>query len=225
MKRLVLSGAVALLLAACSSGTEEAPLQAQVFANTRDLIRQRVAPSDTGLPPVTRAQLDALSAPALEVTAEKRAVAAYLQVNGERDEGAAGQITVWRTGDNATLTLRNGVLVGTRGLGGDILSAQVQVAGARPGPARGGAHVLLLRGGDAAARRMPLVCDLADLGPETIEIVQRRYPTRHLQQHCSGPGGTVSNDYWIEERAGVVRQSRQWAGPELGYLRIRQLAP
>lgn len=223
--RVLASLALAVLLAACSSGTEEAPLQVQVFSNTRDLIRQRISPAETGLPPVTRAQLDALDGPALEVTLETRGAAAYLYVNAERDEGAAGQVTVWRTGDNSTLALRNGVLVATRGLGGDILSSEIRVSGGQPGPSGGGAHVMLIRGGDEEALRLVLVCDLEDLGAETVEIVERRYPTRHLRQSCSGSGGEVVNDYWVEERAGVVRQSRQWAGPHLGYLRLRQLAP
>ncbi|WP_245706623.1 YjbF family lipoprotein [Ruegeria marina] len=223
MKRLASFGLL-LLLAACSSGTEEAPLQVQVLNNTAGLIRQRLGPPDAGLPPVTRAQLDALEGAALEVTVEARDAAAYLYVNAERDDGAAGQVTVWRTGDNSTIALRNGVLVATRGLGGDVLSSEVRVGGG-PGPSGGGAHVMLIRGGDEEAQRMALVCELADLGTETIEIVERRYPTRHLQQTCSGSGGEAINDYWVDERAGLVRQSRQWAGPYLGYLRLRQLAP
>jgi hypothetical protein len=73
--------------------------------------------------------------------------------------------------------------------------------------------------------RLSLACSLHDLGPAPIEIVEVAHPTRHLQERCEGGGGTVVNDYWVDSRPGrnQVWQSRQWAGPETGYVQIRQL--
>ena len=113
------------------------------------------------------------------------------------------------------------MLIATRGLGGDVISTEVQVAGDSPGPARGGARVLHVQALDNQAVPVRLSCTLADLGPETLTIVERRHATRHLRETCSGENGTVVNDYWTE--GGLVRQSRQWAGPFIGYLKTRQL--
>jgi len=71
--------------------------------------------------------------------------------------------------------------------------------------------------------RLSLSCDLQDLGMETIVIVERSHHTRHLQERCEGGGGGVVNDYWVDPNRPVVWQSRQWAGPNVGYLRLRRL--
>ncbi len=121
------------------------------------------------------------------------------------------------------------MLIATRGLGGDILSSNVQLAGDAPGPARGGDKILDIRALDNKAVRLALTCDLADLGPETIVIVEQRHATRRLRETCrggvaaGGGPGQVVNDYWVDASAGLVWQSRQWAGPETGYLRLRRL--
>nr|WP_260108846.1 YjbF family lipoprotein [Phaeobacter inhibens] len=72
-----------------------------------------------------------------------------------------------------------------------------------------------------------MLCSRRDLGAGPIEIVELRYPTRHIEERCRpsqpGRGGEIINDYWVDSRSGRVWQSRQWAGPNVGYLRIRQL--
>ncbi|MCE8510021.1 YjbF family lipoprotein [Ruegeria pomeroyi] len=222
MRRKGLILGLLAVLTGCASGTEEAPLQVEIAKNARDIIKaRRAGPAE--LPPVTRAELDALTAPALEARVERLDMAAYLYVSAERDEGAAGHVQVWRTGDNVSLTMRNGVLVATRGIGGDILSSAVQVSGSLPGPSEGGPQVQMIRTGDIEERRMTLACELAERGPAQIEIVGRRHATRLVEQHCVGDTGEITNSYWIDTGAGVVWQSRQWAGPEIGYMRFRLL--
>jgi len=68
-----------------------------------------------------------------------------------------------------------------------------------------------------------MACSLQDLGPAPVEIVEVTYATRHLQERCEAAGSVVVNDYWVDSRSGRVWQSRQWAGPTIGYLRLRQL--
>ena len=165
----------------------------------------------------------------LEVTLERRDQRAYLYVEAQRRDAYPGQITVWRTGDDVALMMRSGVLFASRGLGGDILSGRVQVADGVPGPSRGGEKSYDIRAEDNKALHLTLACEVADLGPKTIQIIGRDHPTRHLRETCEGgrtaggSNGVVVNDYWVDRRAGLVWQSRQWAGPEIGYLRIRRV--
>ena len=136
-----------------------------------------------------------------------------------------GLVVQWRSEDDVTLTMRNGVLIATRGLGGGVVSASARVEGDRPGPASGGARQLDIRAGDLDIRHVEFLCDLDDLGPERVVIVERAQATRHLRETCmAAGGGRVVNDYWIDSGGSdVVWQSRQWAGPEIGYIRTRRL--
>lgn len=221
--RRIIAGALALaLLAGCDGGTQAPGMQAQALAAARAALKARGAAAQAQ-PQPTRAGLDQLDGAWLEVTRERTGQVAYLYVNQTRRDDDPGQITLWRTQDDATLALRNGVLIATRGFGGDILSGSARVSGDRPGPVSGGERVLFLRTPNHEQTRLSLACDLADLGESRIEIVQRAHTTRHLRETCQGGGGIVTNDYWIEPRAGLMRQSRQWAGPHIGYLRLRQL--
>jgi group 4 capsule polysaccharide lipoprotein GfcB/YjbF len=221
---------VPLFLAACSGGGDEPQLELQVINAGRAAIAAKTAPKVTR-PPLTRAALDTLEGSFVEVILERRDQLAYLHVGGQMRDSDPGVITIWRTDDNITLSMRNGVLVATRGLGGDILSSTVQVAGDSPGPSGGGEKIFYIRALENKKQRIALVCDLVDLGPQTIEIVGRRDATRHVQERCvggraadgSGDVGEVINDYWVDSRTGLVLQSRQWAGPITGYLRLRRL--
>lgn len=210
-----------LFLAACSSGADAPTLQLQVLEAGRAAIAARVAP-DTAPPVPTREFLDTVSDPLLEVTRERTGQVAYLYLSAARRDAGPGRINVWRTGDDVSLSTRGGVLIATRGLGGDILSSAVVLRANAPGPAPG-ARVQHIRALDNKEVRLALACMVTDLGPAGIEIVGRRHATRHLRESCEGGGGRIVNDYWVDSRAGLIWQSRQWAGPQIGYLRLRRL--
>lgn len=223
---------VAGFLTACSGGNEVPTLELEMIKAGGDLIRSRIAVrSAPARPPLTRAALNTVEGSFLEVILERRDQLAYLHINAVRRDSDPGQITVWRTDDNITLSMRNGVLIATRGLGGDIISSLVQVSGTAPGPASGGERVQYVRAQDNKELRLSLACKLDDLGPETVVIVELAHPTRHLRETCtggtvaggSGKTGTVVNDYWVDSRNQLIWQSRQWAGPYIGYLRMRRL--
>ena len=218
--------AALMALAGCSGGKDADPTQLQLFKAARASVGQ-IAGGGGEVPvrpTLTRAALDQVAQPVLEVTVEARGDRAFLFRTLERTDSDPGRIEQWRTEDAAvTISLRNDMLIATRGLRGDLLSSAVQVAEGSPGPAGGGAQLQMIRNLDFRETALVLSCELVDLGPETIEIVERRHATRHLQQRCEGGGGRVVNDYWTDARAGLVWQSRQWAGPHLGYLRMRRL--
>ena len=222
-RRGACAAAIALVLAGCSGGTDQPTGNLQVLEAARQRVAAARAP-ETERPPLTRAALDTVEVAAIEATVEDADAQAYLFEQVVRRDDAPGQIVVWRTEDNVTLALRSGVLIATRGLGGDLLSTQVELAGDRPGPAVGGGQkIMRVRALDNKAVPIVLACEVTDLGPETIVIVERAHPTRHLRETCEGGGGTVVNDYWTDPRSGLVWQSRQWAGPYIGYIRTRQL--
>ena len=214
----------ALLVSGCSGGQDTAPLMLEALRSGYGAVTARTGGQPAATQPVlTRAVLDTMDGSIIEITRERLGVTAFLLASGVRQDDLPGRITIWRTGDDVTLSTRNGVLVQTRGLGGDILSSRVQVADGQPGPATGGVHEQMIRSLDNRMVRLNMACDLEDLGSVTIEIVERRHATRHLRQKCAGNGGEIVNDYWVDAGAGVVWKSRQWAGPYIGYLRFRRL--
>jgi hypothetical protein len=219
---------VLMALSACSTGPAETTADVELVKVIGARITQWRKPKPEPIV-VTRALLEQLDQPHIEVRVERDDLTGYMGLHLTRRDDLPGEITIWRSSDNATLAFRNGLLMTSHGLGDDLLSAEVPAVGDQPGPARGGGRSYSLRGGDNQAFQLNMVCGVTDLGPETIEIVGIRYTTRHLQEHCEGgegigAKGVVVNDYWIDSRDAKLWQSRQWAGPGIGYLRIRDLA-
>lgn len=216
--------AAALLLAGCSQGPEKTPAELEVVKAVTDLVSRRRNPPPPAAE-LSRALLDRQTQAYIEVVIENREAKAYLTRSLSRRDGSPGQVEVWRTLDNVSVALRNGMVIATRGLGGGLLSAQVPAADGIAGPAHGGARRYTVRAEGNGQAVLSMACSLHDLGPETVEIVEITHPARHLQERCEGSGGVVVNDYWVDSRPGrtQVWQSRQWAGPETGYVKIRQL--
>ncbi len=218
---LLLAG---LVLAGCSGGQRETALEAEILRTVRDQIQLRLKDKPQR-PQLTRAQLNTLDTPYIEVIIEQTDQFAYLQPQLVKQDTTPGAVTVWRTVDQVTLAMRNGVLIATRGMRNDMLSssALVRESGGAMGPSGSGARRYEFAALDNRSQAFTLTCDVSDLGAETIEIVERSYRTRHLREQCEGESGVVVNDYWVDSQSGHLWQSRQWAGPTTGYLRIRQL--
>lgn len=166
---------------------------------------------------LTRAVLQGAVSPVLLVTLEKRNQQALL---GEIEQN--GGVETWSTVDNVTISLRNGVLVATRGLGDDLMSASgqrpnVQIS-ADGSYSRSYAH---LNGLDQN-QRVVLACSARSNGPKSIEIVEKNYSVTEIEETCSVSGQTVTNTYWIDT-AGKMRKSRQWVSTNVGSIVIEDL--
>ncbi len=214
--------AAATLLAACGGGTDAPPLQVQMIEAARTGISARISPQ-AERPPVTRAVLDTLDGTFMEVTRVREEQTAFLYPSHTTRDSGPGEIVVWRTDSDETVTLRGGVLIATRGLGGDLLSTELLLAGSGLGPAAGGERIFRVFDGGNTQATLVMACEVSDLGPATIEIIELRHATRHLREQCQGNSGAITNDYWIDPSRGLIRQSRQWAGPHVGYLQLRQV--
>jgi hypothetical protein len=217
-----LLAAAVLAVAGCSKGQEETSAELEVARAVGAQIKRLRNRAGSRPETLTRAKLDAFGQPLLEVVIENRDARAYLlHALSRRGGGQPGQVEVWRTQDDVSVALRQGMVIATRGLGGGLLSAQVPAAEGTGGPAHGGARRYAVRADGNGKASLEMACRLQDLGMETVDIVEHRHALRHLREHCEGAGGRIVNDYWTA--GGRVWQSRQWAGPEVGYIRTRQL--
>ncbi|CUH40725.1 hypothetical protein JSE7799_03460 [Jannaschia seosinensis] len=215
--------AAALALAGCSSEPDRGDDSALTVAFRT--IAQRI--SGTG-PVDVRETLTA------EQIAASRA-SLILVVVERTDRGltlapvAANRGTVqWTDAEGGGLLTRDGILVGTRGFGFDLLT--VDAAPLRRALASGSGTDLLrierVLGGEGVVLREDYLCDLTPVGSEVLDFYGTRYATRILEERCVPvePGGAeFVNRYWLDQE-GVVRRSKQRVTPEIGFLRIDRLA-
>lgn len=220
-KSLFLAGSMALT--GCTGGPEASNAIASRAAELRDIWRIQ---NTAELPTVTRALLDSLTIPSLEVTIESREGAiAYLIPLVERNDPFHGPTTVWRTGDNAQIALRAGVIVGTKGLGNDLQGSDMRgsVRTVLGNDADEWTGAITYIDGAPEAHTIPLECVSQTPERTTIEIVELTYTVDHLRETCFTDSDIVINEYWVDPRDRTVWQSRQWIGPEIGYVRTRFL--
>lgn len=226
MKRLTsLAIGAVVLLAGCSGGTDTQGTQSAQFKTIYDAYRASRQQAATPAPAVTREVLDSLTVPALEVTIENRNATAFLIPFSERRDAGPGVLRTWRTGNDVQITFRDGVIAATRGAAFDIgsVDADTAVAAIQSRTAISGKHTLFVKNGDNGIDEIALDCEMRTVGREDLEIVGRSFPVVHLQENCTGWKGVVAFDYWVDVRDATVWQSRQWSGPDLGYIRTRLL--
>lgn len=230
--RFVLCLAAGLAVAACTNRGDDSGATIQTLEALRGIGAGVISGDATPAPPpVTRAVLNTLEGEFLEAEIERSGARAYLFVSAERTGAAAGdeggRLLVWRSENDVSLTLRDGVLVATRGLGEDMVSASggPALTAVRAKRAGQGGKRQVYSALDNKPVEMNFACAVDDLGETTIVIVERRHPTRHLRETCELKGGTIVNDYWVDSRGATVWQSRQWSGPNIGYVTMRQLTP
>jgi hypothetical protein len=176
----------------------------------------RGAPDPRGQ--ITRAQLDTVQQPLMLAELPTLGTAASLQ------QGAVNaEVVTWITPDRVSLGFRGGVLVASRGLGQDLISADVAgtLAAIEHG-ARGyypKFHSYL--DGEHQTRFRAFQCQVTARRPERITSFERIYATTRVEETCHSPGLKVVNRFWIGD--GITWKARQWVSPNAGYLLTERL--
>jgi Group 4 capsule polysaccharide lipoprotein gfcB, YjbF len=136
--------------------------------------------------------------------------------------GQNGEVLTWGSDRKQTISLRQGILVATRGYGPDLMSAEVpglaQIATGAGSTQR--RHFYL----DGADQRQVLEfsCTLSSPGSEEIEILGLALVARKVTESCAGPGGSFDNLYWFDAGQHLV-QSSQLMIPGLKNLLVQQV--
>jgi hypothetical protein len=139
--------------------------------------------------------------------------------------GVNGPYRTWATQEEQALVLRNGILVGTRGVGPDLMSSEVgQVAPLIRGR-RAGTGQRVYRHLDGVNQEVPTVftCRIAPAGRETVQLASGARPAvTRMVESCRSSDRRIENVYWVTS-AGAIPQSRQWQGPDVGPIVIQIL--
>ena len=128
--------------------------------------------------------------------------------------GGNNGVETWSSTGYQTLSLRDGVLVATRGFGPDLMSSDLPpVATIAAGQGTTQRHYSYLDGADQP-QTINFSCVLANAGPESIEVMAKGFATRKVTETCSGPTGGFTNAYWFDGSTNL-RQSNQFFAPGL----------
>jgi Group 4 capsule polysaccharide lipoprotein gfcB, YjbF len=209
------------LVAACSSGVG---LGGRPTDSGFGRIAQRLFSGGQPMPASAPFQaLLATTAPAIVVSAEDREVATGFLRQSARTQGNA-TVETWISPDNVALYLQQGFVVGTRGLGSDLMAAEIGqpatlILSRRAGQVQ--RFMSFLDGNDQVTIRS-YVCDIESRGGREIDLGAGMVPTELMQERCTNPDQDFQNLYWVDTRTGQIVQSRQWAGDFIGPLAIRQ---
>ncbi|MCZ0811202.1 MAG: YjbF family lipoprotein [Pseudomonadota bacterium] len=219
--RILALGLAGALMAGCSSGKEDS---ASTLAIVKGLFKPRpqASPPDAAqLNAAITGSLAASERPLVLLTlADHRVITIVerIEVNGAHETFAAP--------DRRTLTLMQGMLSGTRGLGHDLMSADVAesarlISAREDGAAR---RVQRYMNGENQIIEMTADCSVTrgDARRLTIgEIVAR--PVIEMHETCRMSDWQFENSYMVDAASGRVLQSRQWVGPSNGYAVLNAL--
>lgn len=198
---------VLLMLAGCGNDPQRADLPAQLRQILGRIGQPQPAPTAADirarLTPAVRAQLG--NAPLMIATLADPDRSALLIGVGQN-----GPVATFSTPDGITFQLRDGVLVGTRGLGHDLMSADMAdtLAAIQAGGARDLVRIHRYLGGENRIVIHSYICDLIPAADGA------------LREDCQGPRGAFTNRYRLD-RAGRVVMSRQWIGPAHGHVLLQ----
>ncbi|MGJ8611014.1 MAG: YjbF family lipoprotein [Octadecabacter sp.] len=217
-----LCGVVLVGLTACGplyDGVNSAELTRSLLGNFGgDDSSAQAASTEAATPSVlTREVIEAFGAPVLRISVISLEATGLLYRVGEN-----GTKVTWINDETMTFTFDDGLAVGTRGLGDDLMGSDV--AGAKRSFHSGGSHMRTLDFLNSLAQieRKTYECQTVQTGRETITIYERRYATTVFDETCTGEYGDFKNTYWRDSN-GVIWQSRQWISAGIGYIGYQRL--
>ena len=216
-------GLVALaVLAGCGNEkSEQRPLIATVGAMAASTVAQMRARQSGATPaakaPPARAEIEKAGVPVLRATIPNLGADRFLTIFDQK-----GDVVTWKTTDGSTFSLRNGILIQTRGLGPDLMSSNVPTVGQLL--QNGGTHQrqYFFLGADDQTTRRTYECTVTVVGKEEIEIFEKKHQVTRATEECTRQqSGKLTNEFWIEGQ--TVRQSRQWASALTGYIEFQRV--
>ncbi|WP_375281101.1 YjbF family lipoprotein [Pseudooctadecabacter sp.] len=166
---------------------------------------------------LTRAAIEATDADLLLVSLVSRGSVDVMSQIAAR----SGAVT-WISTDGVSVSVSNGMVVGTRGSGFDLMGAET--AAARRSLSGGGTHTRsydVLTGLDQI-ENSTYACETVFDKSETITIVERDYATQKWKEFCENESVRFTNLYWTTSD-GTIVQTRQFISIGLGYLVYQRL--
>jgi hypothetical protein len=128
----------------------------------------------------------------------------------------------WRDVGGGGILRRDGILVGTRGFGFDLHTADIAplAAALRRGGGEGVERINRYIDGQNQIVAVQFLCSVRPLGGAVLERYGTRRATTVFEEDCEGAGvGGFVNRYWIDSR-GVVQRTQELIHPRSGAVTI-----
>ena len=169
---------------------------------------------------LTRARIDAPGTPLLLADIEANdTVATSAKVARNKT------VETWQTGDRVTLSLDQGLVTATRGLGEDLMSADNSGTKMMLAGQLGDEYYVKLHSyldGEYQTAFRSFQCRRSGQRQETIVIFERRHSTTRIEERCVTLDHEVTNVYW-RGADGFLWKTQQWLSPSVKYLVTEQL--
>ncbi len=208
--------AMVVAVAACGNDKGEPSPMATAAAGLAKSTLARVTGKGAAAQPTastqpTRAELENYGLPILRAVIESRGADALVTITDTK-----GRVVTWSTTDGTSFALRDGVLIQTRGLGPDLMSAAVPPSSALRQNGSSHQRSYFFLGEDDQSMRRDYTCTVSLVGTERVQIYGREHEVIYMNEVCVRPEGKITNQFWFEGPA--IRKSRQWASPGTGYI-------
>jgi hypothetical protein len=142
---------------------------------------------------ITPASIAASTTPLLFVELKDTSQQAIMSLTGRNDD-----VVTWSTADGKSISLRNGILVATRGFGFDLMSAEVTgtIVALNGGPRVYERFATYLDGTNRTVIRS-FSCTMSGPQSEVINSFDRVVQVYLWIEDCSSLEGNVQSEFWL----------------------------
>jgi len=205
--RAAATGLMLTIVAACASSDDQQNLYSEGFTRVRAALTPQTPPAS----PTTESVLATTTGPLMRVVVENRGVSTFLfpiETNGA--------YVTWGASDRRSLTLKRGMLTGSRGLGEDLMSSGADASLALITARRSGSAQRIQRylTPDNRSYEIVAACNIAPDGTQGVGAGVIR-----MTEVCQAPEHRFTNTYLVDG-AGRILDARQWVSPQNDYLRL-----
>lgn len=224
MRNYFLSLLALTLVIACSNSSEFATGEIKAIKNLKDTLLASKTPTkilDTRNV-INRKKIDDAKIPVLFLELENGQNGTLTLYPGE------GVGETWLGADGATVTLEYGFLKATRGMKNDLMGS---ISSKKPlwadTPAtenkRKYKRQLSYLGGDNLILTRIFSCQIErDKKPSSVIIFELQFKVRKYTETCHHDSIDLQNIYFVDNES-IVRKSRQYHSPALGYITVERL--
>ena len=207
-------------LTACSNSSDFTKGEIEIIPLIRDVVQAQTTSEKfvDARKLVTRDKIDASGMEVLFVELESGKNGTSIKYPGKN----IGE--VWLGVDGTTLTFKNGQLIATRGLGGDLMSSE----GEFPKFQLYSGNLKYIKtqnflSDDNQTTSVTYSCTAAvESARKAITIFDKTFLVQRAVETCNAGDARIENEYFFE-RNGIVRRSRQYHSPALGYIFFERL--